>query len=237
MLSLVTGTLNRRSLLPGLLENTIFANESLELVLVDGGSQDGTLEFLKSVNHPRLKLVEVGKRTSCPHFVNLGIRSASHEYICQWNDDVLLVNDWNEVLEEIKNPNFDSWIFSWQYLPINEMKNKQLQDSMTWNLCNTKDSDLNGEIVLNYGIFKKDLFRKFGMFDSNFHFYYSDGELAHRYYELGVKFKNCHNIRVASISGVPKSSPHPPQSQWDYYVLCRQHHIKKQFQSHLEFLT
>lgn len=237
MLSLVTGTLNRLSLLPGLLENTIFANENLELVIVDGGSQDGTLEFLRNIKHPRLKLVEVGRRTSCPHFVNLGIQSASNEYICQWNDDVLLINDWDEVLEEMKDTNFDSYIFSWQYLPISEMKNKKLHDSMIWNLCNTKADDPNGEIVLNYGIFKKDLFRKHGLFDQNFQFYYSDGEIAHRYYERGVKFKNCHNIRVASIAGVPKSSPPPPQSQWDYYVLCREHHIKKQFQSHLEFLV
>jgi glycosyltransferase involved in cell wall biosynthesis len=237
MLSLVTGTLNRRNLLPGLLENTIFANENLELVIVDGGSQDGTLEFLRNIDHPRLKLVEIGHRSSFPHFFNLGIKSATHEYICQWNDDVLLINDWNDVLEEMKDSNFDSWIFSWQYLPISEMKNKNLQDSMTWNLCNTKAERSDGEIVVNYGIYKKDLFRKFGLFDQNFQFYYCDGEIAHRYYELGVKFKNCHNIRVASIEGVPKTSPHPPQSQLDYYDLCREHHIKKQFQSHLEFLT
>jgi len=237
MLSLVTGTLNRKHLLPGLLENTILANDKLELVLVDGGSTDGTIEYLESVNHPRLKLVKVGMRTSCPHFVNLGIKTATNEFICQWNDDVLLVNDWNEVLEEIKDQNFDSLIFSWQYLQINEMKNFDLHNSMTWNLCNHKSTDPEGEIVLNYGVFKKDSFRKFGLFDPYFQFYYSDGELSHRFYELGVRFKNCHNIRVASIAGVPKLSPHPPQEQWDYYVLCRKHHLKKQFQSHLDRLT
>lgn len=237
MLSIYTGTLNRKYLLPNLLENTVLSNDKLELVLVDGGSTDGTIEYIKEVNHPRVKMIEIGHRTSCPHFVNLAIKSSTYDYVCQWNDDTLLVNDWSEVIQEIQDPNFDSWIFSWQYLPLNELKNKKMHDSMQWNLSNSKANDPNGEIVLNYGVFRKDLFRKFGLFDTNFHFYYSDGELTHRFYEQGVRFKNCHNIRVASISGVPKTSPHPPQWQWDYYDICRSNHMKKQFQSHLEFLT
>jgi glycosyltransferase involved in cell wall biosynthesis len=236
MLSIVTGTLNRKYLLESLIENTVMSNNEVELVLVDGGSTDGTIECVKQINHPRVKLIEVGKRTSYPHFMNLGIREASHEFICQWNDDVLLVNDWSDVINEIKDPSFDSWIFSWQYLPTQEIKNKDLHNNMTWNLHNQKDADAPGEIVLNYGIYKKESFRKCGLFDPAFHFYYADAELAHRFYELGLKFKNCYDIRVASISGVPKTTPHPPQQHWDYYILCRQHHLRKEFQSHLEFL-
>ena len=44
MISIVTGTLNRKNLLPGLIENTVGKSDKLELVLVDGGSDDGTIE-------------------------------------------------------------------------------------------------------------------------------------------------------------------------------------------------
>ena len=43
MISIVTGTLNRLGMLPSLIENTVLSDERLELVLVDGGSTDGTL--------------------------------------------------------------------------------------------------------------------------------------------------------------------------------------------------
>ena len=47
MISIITGTLNRGPLLPKLIENTVEANDKLELVLVDGGSTDGTINTLR----------------------------------------------------------------------------------------------------------------------------------------------------------------------------------------------
>lgn len=102
MISIVTGTLNRLKFLPELIKNTVDANELLELVLVDGGSTDGTIEYLKNLNHPQIKLIEVGRRSSYPHYMNLGIRNAKYEFICQWNDDVLMCNDWQEVIDKIR---------------------------------------------------------------------------------------------------------------------------------------
>lgn len=236
MISIVTGTLNRKHLLPGMISNTVDANENLELVLVDGGSTDGTIEFLEHLAHPRIKLIKVGKRTSYPHFINLGIRSATHDLVCQWNDDVLLLNNWEDVIKEVKDENFDSWIFSWQYVPLHLMNDHEYQNSISWNLCNQKDTDPQGEIVVNYGIFRKDVFRKYGLFDTNFLFYYADGELPHRLHACGVRFKNCSNIKVASIQGVPKLASSAPD-QWEYYLLCRQNHLLGKFQTHLEFLS
>ena len=67
MLSIVTGTLNRVNLLPKIIKNTVDSNNKLELVLVDGGSTDGTIDYIKKLNHPRIKLIEVGGRSSYPH--------------------------------------------------------------------------------------------------------------------------------------------------------------------------
>ena len=236
MISIVTGTLNRKWLLPKLIENTVQSNELLELVLVDGGSTDGSIEMIKELNHPQVKLIEVGGRSSYPHFMNLGIRSAKHDFICQWNDDALLVNDWNDVINEINDSSIDAWLFTWQYVDLDNVKNESVLKNVTWNLGDEKLRNPSGEIVMNYGIYRKDLFKKFGMFDRNFMFYYADGELSHRFFELGAKFKACNSIKVASVNGVPKLMPHPPQQQWDYYSLCRENHLMKRFQSNLEML-
>jgi len=123
-----------------------------------------------------------------------------------------------------------------QYIPTRLIKNKEYCDSLKWNLCNLKDSNPDGEIVMNYGVYKKDLFRKYGLYDSNFHFYYADGELSHRFHSHGAKFKDCAHIRVASIEGVPKASGPALYEHSKYYNLCRENHLQGRFQSHLDFL-
>ena len=45
MVSIVTGTLNRLHLLTKIIQNTVNSSDKLELVLVDGGSSDGTIEY------------------------------------------------------------------------------------------------------------------------------------------------------------------------------------------------
>lgn len=240
MISLVTGTLNRKSLLEGLIRNTVDSNEKLELVLVDGGSTDGTVEFLEELQHPRIKLIKIGHRSTYPHFMNIGIKHASHDFVCQWNDDALLVNSWDDVIKELSrdsNQEIDVWIFSWQYLPVQEMQNYDLHSKMIWNICNEKGKKLTGDLCLNYGVYRKELFKKYGLFDDKFFFYYADSELCNRFYHRGARLQNCDHIRVASIEGVRKLCSPPSVEQIEYYEMCRENHAMSRFQSHLELLN
>ena len=111
MISIVTGTLNRVGMLPNLIKNTVLADDRIELVLVDGGSNDGTIDYIKQLNHPQVKLIEIGGRSSYPHFMNIGIRESTHEIVCQWNDDVILCNDWSEVIIETQSDH-DFYLFN-----------------------------------------------------------------------------------------------------------------------------
>lgn len=199
MISIVTGTLNRGPFLPKLIENTVEANEKLELVLVDGGSDDGTIEYIKEENHPRIKLVEVGQRSSYPHFMNLGIQHASHEIVCQWNDDVLLTNDWEEVFSEIDEEH-DFYLFNWKYGSYEDMTNPDWMSgsdhSNNWFLVNCKPD---GEIVMNYGLYKKKIFREIGMYNFEYRYYCADGDMADRAYSFGYKVKTLRDIKVCSL--------------------------------------
>lgn len=179
MISIVTGTLNRKHLLPKLIENTVNNCPQLELVLVDGGSSDGTLEYLKELSHPQIKLIEVGHRSSYAHFMNLGIRSATNELICQWNDDAFLLNKWEDVISSIGEE--DLYLFSWKYDTDSE-----------WIIyCDFKE-----EVCMNYGIYKKDVFRKYGMYSDAYQYYCSDGDMSYRAWVNGCKVKILHNIKV-----------------------------------------
>jgi glycosyltransferase involved in cell wall biosynthesis len=112
MISIVTGTLNRKHFLPLLINNTVLSSDKVELILVDGGSEDGTIEYINNLNHDRIKLIKIGQRSSYPHYMNIGIRESKYEWVAQWNDDVILFDNWEMVLKELEE-NYDLYIFKW----------------------------------------------------------------------------------------------------------------------------
>jgi len=209
MISIVTGTLNRKELIIGLINNTVVNCDKVELVLVDGGSTDGTINLIKKINHPNIKLVEYGERSSYPHYMNLGIKNSKYEYICQWNDDALLVNNWNDVIKEIDDN--DVYLFNWKYGNINDINNSQwiMGDNHKngWLLLNNK-TDHDGTIVMNYGIYNKNVFRKIGLYNNEYRYYYADTDMSERSYYFGMKIKTLSNIKVLSIQNITKTAKH-----------------------------
>lgn len=207
-ISIVTGTLNRCNLLPGLIENTVDADDRLELVLVDGGSTDNTIPYIKSLNHERIKFIEIGRRSSYPHFMNLGIKHASHDLICQWNDDVILLNKWQEVFDTIQDNN-DFYLFSWS------------NDGRVWNLLN--EANKGGEIVMNYGIYRRYVFSIAGLYNTRYKYYCADGEMSLRAYCMECEFKNCPNIKVMVLP-VDKVAIHDSEMTPIYYQSVKDYH-------------
>jgi len=242
MISIVTGTLNRKHLLQGLIDNTVNSCEKLELVLVDGGSEDGTLEFIKSLNHNRIKLIEFGKRSSYPHFMNLGIKNAKYEWICQWNDDAILVNDWNDVINEL-DVNYDFYLFNWKYGTYADTKDQSWLDGTDnygkhhrnggWFIFDMYNTHFQ-EIVMNYGIYNKKIFREIGMYSSEFMYYCADGDMSRRAHLFGYQHKSLENIKVCSISVEKRAY----KVDHDYTVYNKNHeeYKKKIINDKIEFL-
>lgn len=200
MISIVTGTLNRKELLTELISNTVDSNNNLELVLVDGGSDDGTIEFIESLNHPRIKLIKVGERSSYPHFMNLGIQNATYDWICQWNDDVILINQWEDIINEL-NDEHQFYLFNWKYGNIQDIKDEQWLSGFDYlsGWCMVDNVSSGGEIVMNYGIYHKNIFKKIGMYNNSYKYYYADGDMSYRAHMFGFKHKPMSNIKVCSL--------------------------------------
>jgi len=210
MISIITGTLNRVGMLPKLIQNTVMSDERLELVLVDGGSTDGTIDYIKKLNHPQIKLIEIGGRSSYPHFMNLAIQESKYDIVCQWNDDVILCNEWSEVFIELQS-NHDFYLFNWKYGSYEDAKNskwlKGIDHHDGWCLCNVADSG--GEIVMNYGLYRKKIFREIGMYNPEYRYYYADGDMAYRAYAFDYKVKDLRHIRVCSLPAGKVATPYP----------------------------
>ena len=207
-ISIITGTLNRCYLLSQLISNTVDNNERLELILVDGGSIDGTIEFIRNLNHRRIKLIEYSQRSSYPHFMNLGIKNATHDLICQWNDDVIMENNWQEVFNEIDDS--DIYLFAWHN-----------QGESGWHLHN--QSDIGGEVVMNYGIYKRHVFEQAGLYNMSYKYYCADGEMSLRAYCSNFKLKNLHNIHVVVLPEEKRAICHKPDMELYYSIIQKYH--------------
>ena len=87
--SIVTGTFNRLKRLKMMIESTrlsVGVGIPYEIVLVDGGSTDGTLDYLKSQSD--VVLIEQGKLVGAVKAFRAGFDAARGKYVIIANDDV-----------------------------------------------------------------------------------------------------------------------------------------------------
>ena len=201
MISIITGSYNRLNNIKRLISNTVDANNLLELVIVDGGSTDGTVEYLQNLNNKNIKFIDYGKRSSYPHFSNLAIQNSKFDYICQWDDDALLINGWDEVIETLNNNIYDFHIFNWKlgnledYLDSSWLLGNTAENN--WNLEDKTEGQQETEVLtMNYGIYNKKIFKEIGMYNTRFNFWYADGDLSNRAYHFGYKHKSHKDIKV-----------------------------------------
>jgi hypothetical protein len=52
---------------------------------------------------------------------------------------------------------------------------------------------------MNYGLYKKKIFREIGMYNNQYRYYCADGDMADRAYSFGYKVKTLRNIKVCSL--------------------------------------
>lgn len=76
-----------------------YTNEPFELIMVDNGSTDGTMEYLKSIvsfspSLVRYKVIQNSENMGFARGCNQGIEDAAGEYILLLNNDVIVTEGW-----------------------------------------------------------------------------------------------------------------------------------------------
>jgi GT2 family glycosyltransferase len=193
-LSVVLGSYNRRAFL----EKTIASvrsngiRVSYEIIVVDGGSTDGSLEWLIGqkdlitiVQHNRGQFH--GRpltRRSWGYFMNLGFKCAQGNYVLMLSDDCLLlpgaVNAGLETAEALAAEGRRIGGVAFYYRDWPEEREYYVQLT------------LGGKLMVNHGLFVRRALEEVGWADENrYIFYKADGDLCLRMWQAGYEIVDC----------------------------------------------
>lgn len=188
LVSVVLGTCNRINFLQLAIDSIRLeiATFSHEIIVVDGGSTDGTLQWLIGqkdiiviVQHNTGKWKgEKIERKSWGYFMNLGFKCAQGKYICMLSDDCLVVPgaiaNGCKVFERgiAEGGPIGAVAFYWRNWP----KREKYEIGFTF-----------GEkIIVNHGMYLRKALEEVGYIDEeNYFFYHADGDVCLKIWQKG----------------------------------------------------
>ena len=190
LISVVLGTLNRLPYLKAAVTSVRCSTTSLplEIIVVDGGSTDGTLAWLArqqdiiTVVQHNVDVVD-GKRVrkrSWGYFMNLGFKVAQGTLICMISDDSILhpealENGLQTYLKALENGvNVGAVAFRWRSYP----EESQYRIGYT----------LGGRMFVNHGYYARDALSSVRWIEEEaLKFYFADGDVCLRLAEAGYE--------------------------------------------------
>lgn len=208
--SVVTPNFNGKKFLKDYFDSLNYNSDNIgEVIMVDNGSDDGSVEFIKS--YPKnfdFKLIENKKNVGFAKATNQAISASKYPYIYSLNNDVKLGK--NTIEELLKLINSDDKIFSLSSKMI-QMDNPALIDDAGDDytlLAYTKKRGDNksveefnevDQIFSSCGgaaLYRKSILDEIGLFDENFFAYMEDVDLGYRAKIEGYKNLYCPNAIV-----------------------------------------
>ena len=218
--SVVTPNYNGERFLKAFLESLNDDREYIgEVIIVDNGSDDGSLDYLKnnSFNFP-LVLIENSQNLGFSPAVNQGIKKAKHNLIFSINNDTELKEGSIKALVDLITSDDD--IFSVQAKML-QYSNKELVDDVgdEYNLLawtkktgENHPSDEYAEVrdifssCAGAAMYKKSVLNEIGLFDDNFFAYMEDVDLAIRSKINGYRNLMCPEAIVYHIGSATSGS-------------------------------
>jgi GT2 family glycosyltransferase len=192
--SVVLGTYNRLSFLKATIASVRASQIGVpcEIIVVDGGSTDGTLDWLMEqrdiisiVQHNRETVEGKPRRKrSWGYFMNLGFKCAEGRYICMISDDSVvhpdtLANGVQHFEREVAaGRRLGAVAFYWRSWP----EEKQYRVGST----------LGNKTMVNHGLFLREAVESVGWIDDvRYDFYCADGDLALKIWHAGYEILVC----------------------------------------------
>lgn len=179
-------------------------NFEFELIIVDNGSTDGTVEFLQKLEGDNVKVIYNSENLGFSKGCNQGIQIAQGEIIGLLNNDILFSSDWIEYILEVFGKEPEAGFVSpncieafYNSRKFFEKKMSKIPDKLHYYSC-TKPS-------FSCVFAKKEIFDKIGLFDEKFTpAYFEDDDIVWRAMFGGFKnfvLSNIYFYHLGSVTG------------------------------------
>lgn len=215
-LAVIVPNYNGKKFLKNCFESIKRQNNILEVVIIDNGSDDGSVEFIKEY-YPEYILIENKENLGFSSAVNQGIKRSSAEYCFLLNNDVELESNCSSEL--LKCIETDEKIFAVASKMVQFQDRDKLDDAgdeytvlgWTKKVGEGKSSKLyshDREIFsacAGAALYRRSIFDTIGYFDENFFAYMEDVDIGYRARIHGFKCVYCSDAvvyhRVSATSG------------------------------------
>ena len=184
-LSIITLTYNNLEYTKQFIESLFKHTKDFELIIVDNGSTDGTVEYLQSLKN--IKTIFNTENLGFSRGNNQGIKIAEGEYIGFLNNDILLSPNWFEECEKAFKKEKVAFISPTHINPHFHRTNSQnYLKYFKKNKPITQYTKTFDECQFSCVLTRKDILEQIGGFDENFTpAFFEDNDLKYRAIEAG----------------------------------------------------
>jgi GT2 family glycosyltransferase/uncharacterized protein YbaR (Trm112 family)/SAM-dependent methyltransferase len=199
--SVVVLNYNGKKYLEGCLESLMhldYPSASLEILLVDNGSTDGSAAFVGE-RFPRVKIVSLPENVGHGEGNNLGVREASGRYVALLNNDTRVDPGWVEGFLEVIHPGDGTLCAASKMLSM-DGKSIDYVGGITSFMGHIEQMDHGSPAVDRHAepvpllypcsgamLIDRSLFLRAGGFDPAYFIYYDDVDLGWRLWLLGYR--------------------------------------------------